>query len=209
MSLDQAVRALRTGRWGRGRELLEVLLAEPQPPTVEGPLRGMLAQALLELDRCEEAKDELRHALRIAKALGDQKAIDQLRALNGRVYAQLAHEREQARLAQAQQAELQRPLDELLARASTPAERCTVLLGKANAELDLDLALRAREEAEHAGPREQVLARLCLARLQPRRAEAMLREAHRIADTHEEPQLVAAIAQAARAAGVDFATHLF
>ncbi len=207
--MDRALQALRAGRWAQGQELLEELLAQPQPPTVEGPLRGMHAQRLLELDRCEEAKDELRHAMRIAKALGDQGAIDALRALNGRVYAQLAHQREQARLAAAQRSELARPLDEQLAQATSPAERCSVLLARANADQDLELAERARQEAEQAGPRERVLSRLCLARLRPREAETMLREAHAIADAAEEPQLVAAIAQAARAAGVDFATHVF
>ncbi len=114
---------------------------------------------------------------------------------------------------------LDTPLELLLAAARTPAERVDTMVRRANAEMDQgdvnrgkqiaqDAVLLARESCPHAA-RERVLALLCFLRTAPDNAAPLLAEAHGIADSANEPQLISAIVHAARTLGVPLPTHVF
>ncbi|HJN76997.1 MAG TPA: hypothetical protein QGF58_23935 [Myxococcota bacterium] len=176
---------LRTRRWAEAEVLLRDALERQSAPP--GPLLGLLSQSLLEQGRAEEAKETCRQALRTAKASGDQRGLAQLRQLNARIRAELA-----------------------AATVSAEPSEVEALLLQAQRSRGAEAAALAREaQGLAAGPREEVLCCLALVRAEPDRAETHLRSAHAIADEHEEPQLIAAIANAARMAGVDFGTHRF
>ena len=213
MTLPRAVALLGARRWAEGAQVLERVLEGPLTEGQRGPALGMYAQALLELGRLDEAKDAVRQAMRVAKGLGDSRGLAQLRALNGRVYGELAARQDRQRVELEEAQALERPLAELLAEAADDRARADVHLRKANARIDRGedgaaLARAGLELARSAGAvREQVLCMLCLARVED--TEGWLRQAHTLADDAEEPQLVAAIAKAARTAGVDFGTHCF
>ena len=114
---------------------------------------------------------------------------------------------------------LDTPLELLLAAARTPAEWVDTMVRRANAEMDQgdvnrgkqiaqDAVLLARESCPHAA-RERVLALLCFLRTAPDNAAPLLAEAHGIADSANEPQLITAIVHAARTLGVPLPTHVF
>ena len=148
--------------------------------------------------------------------LGDADGVTQLRGLNQTIYAALAHKSEQARLAAEEAKLLEASLESLLETAQSPHERVMALIRKANQAADLHtpdvpLARRAVAEADALsdGIREQVLARLCLARACPEEAERCLADARDRADEADEPNLVGAVASAARAMGVRLAERVF
>jgi hypothetical protein len=215
--LDEPVEALREERFGEALVLLDgMLMANVLPEAARARAMGMRAQALLGLGQLERAKDALVMALRAARALGDSDGVIQLRGLNEAIYAALAHKSEQSRLAAEEAVLLKESLESLLAAAKTPHERVMALIRKANQAADLNtpdvpLARRAVAEADalSQGIREQVLARLCLARTCPEEAARWLDDARDRADDAEEPNLVGAVASAARAMGVRFAERVF
>jgi hypothetical protein len=215
--LDEPVEALREERFGEALVLLDaMLMANVLPEAARARAMGMRSQALLGLGQLERAKDALVMALRAARALGDADGVTQLRGLNEAIYAALAHKSEQSRLAAEEAVLLKESLESLLAAAKTPHERVMALIRKANQAADLNtpdvpLARRAVAEADalSQGIREQVLARLCLARTCPEEAARWLDDARDRADDAEEPNLVGAVASAARAMGVRFAERVF
>jgi len=114
---------------------------------------------------------------------------------------------------------LETPLELLLAAARTPLERVDTMVRRANAEMDhgdvergtqiaQEAVVLARESCPQAA-RQRVLSLLCFLRTAPENAEALLGEAHAVADTADEPQLVTAIAHAARTLGVPLPIHVF
>jgi hypothetical protein len=215
--LNHAVDALRGERHGEALLALDAALSgDALPPGARARALGMRAQALLGAGQLDLAKDTLILALRAARALGDAEGVTQLRALNQSIYAALAHRDEQARLAAEEATRLQESLESLLAAAQSPEERVMALIRKANQAADHDapdlpLARRAVAEADAlpGGIREQVLARLCLARSCPEEAPRWLEDARDRADDADEPNLVDAVAGAARAMGVRFAERVF
>ena len=215
--LDEPVEALREERFGEALFLLDAtLMANVLPEPARARALGMRAQALLGLGQLDRAKEGLVLALRAARALGDADGVTQLRGLNQTIYAALAHKSEQARLAAEEAALLQEPLERLLDAAQSPHERVMALIRKANQAADLltpDVPLARRAVAEsdalQDGIREQVLARLCLARACPAEAPRWLADARDRADEADEPNLVGAVASAARAIGVRLAERVF
>ena len=174
----------------------------------------MHAQALFLLGRLQEAKPVLRAAMRTAKSRGDLPGLEALRGLNAQLYAQLQEEAEQTRLAAEEAGRMAIPLEQLLAQAKTPQEACMAVIAKANALAGagdsgaVGLALEGWERADKLAPgfvRERVLARLCQAKANPAQAETYLNAARDLADRNSEPQLLAAVVQAARAQAVVFA----
>ena len=191
-------------------------MANTLPEPARARALGMRAQALLGLGQLDGAKDGLVLALRAARALGDADGVTQLRGLNQTIYAALAHKSEQTRLAAEEATLLQASLESLLESAQSPQERVMALIRKANQAADLNtpdvpLARRAVAEADALpqGVREQVLARLCLARAHPEEAARWLDDARDRADDADEPNLIGAVASAARAMGVRFAERVF
>jgi hypothetical protein len=69
-------------------------------------------------------------------------------------------------------------------------------------------ALATAAHARASGPREAVLALLALAEV-PGRARYALVSAHEVADACGDPNLVTAVARAAKAAGVEFPPYVF
>ncbi len=215
--LDEPIEALRDERFGEALFLLDAtLMANVLPEPARARALGMRAQALLGLGQLDRAKEGLVHALRAARALGDADGVTQLRGLNQTIYAALAHKSEQTRLAAEEAKLLEASLESLLETAQSPHERVMALIRKANQAADLHtpdvpLAHRAVAEADalSEGIREQVLARLCLARACPEEAERWLADARDRADEADEPNLVGAVASAARAMGVRLAERVF
>jgi hypothetical protein len=215
--LDEAVEALRGERFGEALILLDAaLMANTLPEPARARALGMRAQALHGLGQLDRAKDALVLALRAARALGDADGVTQLRGLNQAIYAALAHRSEQTRLAAEEATLLESSLERLLESAQSPEERVMAVIRKANqaaegGEPDVPLARRAVSEADTLpqGIREQVLARLCLARACPEEAARWLTDARDRADDADEPNLIGAVASAARAMGVRFAERVF
>ena len=213
-ALDRAVAALRHGRADQAEAILAALDVDTLPPAHQGPALGMHAQALFLLGRLQDAKPVLRAAMRTAKSRGDLPGLEALRGLNAQLYAQLQEEAEQTRLAAEEAGRLAIPLEQLLAQATTPQEACTAVIAKANALAGagdpgaVGLALEGWERADklpQSFVRERVLARLCQAKANPAQAEAYLNAARDLADKNSEPQLLAAVVQAAKAQAVVFA----
>ncbi len=213
-ALDRAVAALRHGRADQAEAILAAVDPETLPPAHQGPALGMRAQALFQLGRLQEAKPVLRAAMRVAKSRGDLPGLEALRGLNAQLYAKLQEEAEQTRLAAEEAGRMAIPLEQLLAQAKTPQEACTAVIAKANALAGagdpdaVDLALQGWERADKLPDgfvRERVLARLCQAKANPLQAETYLTAARDLADKNSEPQLLAAVIQAARGQSIVFA----
>ncbi|MCB9765315.1 MAG: hypothetical protein H6739_36410 [Alphaproteobacteria bacterium] len=212
----EAVEALQRGDPARAEALLRDALPALASPSVRARALGLQAQALLALGRAPEARDALRGALRLARDLNDPDGLHQLRALNGRVYARLAEDQHQARLAADEAEALDASLEALLAAAETPRDAAMVFVRKANQALDQgeDALALAREGLARAlacdgATREQVLALLCVARAEPERRAAHLERARGLADRADETALLTAVARAAEDAGVPFAPRVF
>lgn len=171
---------------------------------------SLLGQAEIERGRPDLAERPLRDAAILAKRLGDAEGLLEIRALQARSLAASAD----AHTKSTEDAERRRIADTslatLLAAAASDAERAAVKVAKANAEADAGrseeaaaLATEAVQDAIAAGSvREEVLARLTLARCAPSRAEVELLAALSAAEQHAEFALVGAVARAASLAGV-------
>lgn len=209
--LDAVVRALRHGRHADALSTLDAALASPLPPDLEGRARGMRAQALFALGRLNDAKLEVRHAMRVARALQDQTGLDQLRGLNGQIYAALAAEAEQARLRAESAAQDTLTLDQLLAAATTDDERAHAWVLKARTAPDTAWVQGALERVDGlaCGVKPRVILRLELAERDPERRAHWLEQARALADRAEEFQLLAAVAQTARRLGVQLSPPRF
>ena len=177
---------------------------------VRARVLSLLGQAEIERGRPDLAERPLRDAAILAKRLGDTEGLLEIRALQGRALAASAdrhtlatEEAERRRIAET-------PLPTLLAAATTAAERAAIKVAKANAEADAGrregaegLADDAIADAIAGGSiREEVLARLTLARCAPARAEAELSAALATAERGAEFALIGAVARAAALAGV-------
>ncbi len=193
--------------------VLEQLAEVPLAPPLRGRAWAWKGQALTELGRHEEAAGALMEAIREARRLGDHDDLVALRALLDRVRAVQAAEelgtREQARDRALAALSRQELLDGV-----APGERVDRLLRQANVWIDLGRAEEAAcnledalSEADALGElRARVLTRLCQLRLpaalRPASAELLLYTAWRLADEHDDTNLIAATASAARAAGL-------
>jgi len=210
------IEALREGRPAEAAEALRQVAedrdfaAAEDLPDVRARVFSLLAQALLEADRPREAEPWARRALSATEALGDEQGALQIRALHQRIFA-AATDALRAEQAARQAATLAAtPLEEVLAGLDTDAARAPALVAKANAEVDAGraesgaeiarAALRAARAAEIL--REEVLARLTLARALPAEAEVHLQAAWARAEAADEFNLVGAVARAAELAGV-------
>jgi hypothetical protein len=149
---------------------------------------GYRAQALRTLARVDEAERAAAEAVRLAKRAGDADGVAALRQLHASILASVAAVR-----AAAQQA---------AGDTSDGSVGRVLELAKAGrSEEATHLACVIRDRARAAGDaREEVLALLAAARAgDPHR---WIREAHAVADASDDQNLVTAVAQAARAAGV-------
>lgn len=168
------------------------------------------AQALEGLGRLEEAERAAAEAVRSARRAEDAAGLAALRPLHARILGAIAARRQVETRREQDRVLADTPDDTLLAGAEDDAERAARLVRKGNALADLGRGAEARDVLERAralagpSPRETVLALLGLARVDD--ADRWVREAAAFADREGDPNLVTAVAHAARAAGVRLGT---
>lgn len=181
-------------------------LADDDLRDIRARVGSLYAQALIECGRPLEAEAPLREARRIARGLGDDAGIAATADLVRRVASARA---EAARQATATAADLDAPID------GTGIPRADALLRRAGAEADAgrrEDAARHAEEAlsiAEAGPREQVLAHLVLARTDPARTASEIALAFAIAEAADDFTLAGTVVRAAELAGVALPTAPF
>lgn len=180
-------------------------LDDPELLDVRARLCSLYAQALLESGETADAGLWVRKALRATSTLKDSAGLAEVRALQGRIVGATA-DAEAARQRQVEREHIAAtPLDTLLQTASTPAARAGILTKKAAAHASADevetavrLYHRAIAAADAAAVvREQVLARLGIAAIDPQRATAWIRAAQALAERAEEYTLLGTIAREA------------
>lgn len=204
--LRDAWEALRTRRPSEALAILEAL-EETGRPGYDGRLHAWRAEALEALGRLDRASAEATRAIRIARAAEDADALNAFRALNQRILASLAavqlaeqERKKDAHLADVDEAQLIAGLDGP-ARAAALTRRAQALIDAERRAEAVEVARRAFGAAD-GDPREQVLALLCETRAEPDRALLLLARAHAVADAADDPNLIAAVARAARGVGV-------
>ena len=224
MNLPERVRqgydALREGRAEAAAGLLGPAVDDPELARaadlqdLRARVCSLYAQALLESGRPLDAEAPIRDALRIAKKLHDDVGVYELRMLQGRIASAVVDVTRAAAEARERDRVRKTPLAELLAGHDHPLARAGILVQKANVHAedgDRVVALTLAEEAlalaiAHDSVRDQVLARLTIARAAPERAAEALREALVVAEGAAEFNLVGAVARAAEVAGVTLQT---
>ena len=205
-----ALAALQRGRAAEAAEHLAPVvrapeLEDPELADVRARLCSLYAQALLESGDTSQAGIWVRKALRAATATGDTEGITEIRALQGRIVGAVADAEGARRREEERAAIAARPLDELLMGLDAPDAIAQVLVKKASAVAHQGgfdeasaLFLRAIDVADDAGVlREQVFARLGLAATKPALADALVRQAHALAESADEFTLLATIAREA------------
>lgn len=214
-ALRAGVAALRGGRPAEAVDLLAQVVTglEGAGDLADVHLRAstLLAQALLETGSLGDASRRIQQVRRAARAAGDRAAAAAAEELDLRVRARATEEASAAERARRLAAVAERPLEDILARASGDLARAAALIEKANAELGAGRPERAgdvaREALLHAraahATREQVLAHLTIAEAEPARARSELLDALDLADRAHNTGLITLIARAAEAAGVE------
>jgi hypothetical protein len=210
------VDALRQGRPDEAVEALErvvndpAFLAEEDLVDVRARVFSLLAQALLGAGRAGDADQWAGAALELAIRLDDRRGEAEIRSLQREIRSASAEELRRLAAAKESRRIAQTPEDILLSGVRDPAERAALLTMKANAEADAgradagaSIARRALEQALAAGAlREEVLARLSIARCDPAAAVLELTAAWRRAEAADAFTLVGAVARAAEFVGV-------
>ncbi len=182
---------------------------------VRARAHSLLAQALLEADRPEEARKPHSVALQLAREEDDAGGLAVLAELGQRIEAACARVSEQAAARERAARLAALSIDEIEGRVRSEPARVEVLVRKANAESDAGRSAEAVVVAERAlagavalgDPRLQVLARLSIARASSDRAPEELAAALQCADAASEPGLITAVAKAAELHGVSLPTQ--
>ncbi|MEC7240903.1 MAG: hypothetical protein VXW32_06660 [Myxococcota bacterium] len=215
--LHNAVVAMKSGDYLRAIELLSDALEDvANSPQTRARAASLRSQAHLLIGSIQEALVDWRLAWSQVQQLSDESGQKSLRGLR-REIAQAKAQRDHSR---AQKAKSRALLESPAPNAGDidSEDGLNLLLERANAHFDCDepeqgvaSALQLLEICEASMPivRFQVLGRLCLLRGRPDRAEELLEACRDLADMANEPQLVGAVARAAKALGYEFAPHVF
>lgn len=206
--MRDAFAALAAGDPTRALTCLEGLSPTGRPG-FDARVHGYRAQALDALGRLEEAEREAAAAVRIARRAQDADGVAAFRVLHQHILGGLAAVRIAAQ-ERARDAELVGADPELALRDLEGGARAGWLIRRAGALLDAGRRDEARatcqraeaEAAAAADPREQVFALLAGLRVDPEAPLVRLARAHTIADAADDPNLITAVAKAARALGV-------
>lgn len=171
----------------------EALAAAADLVDVRARVLVLYAQALVAAERLEEAQPAMVEALRAVKRLDDDEGVAAVRALQ-----QVAnHTRTKKRT----------PHAAAPARPAPAPDDAEAILAAANAATGEEAALLGEQAFALAvlrgSVREEVLARLVLARSRPETARAQLEAALRRARGADEFTLVGAVVRAAELAGVE------
>jgi hypothetical protein len=207
---------MRARSWALARTHITHALATLADPALLARLHGWHAQALCELGEFQLARNSVRQALLSARDLGESKSLVPLKDLHGRITSGLiAQATADSHRAEAQALAAQ-PLDALLAAAPDPTARAGVYLARADAMVDAGrphevpgLVRSGLRAAPVSATREQVLLRLAHLRIRPPGARDILAQALAIADEADSHNLIAAVAQAARALGLELPEQTF
>lgn len=214
-AVRRGVDALRSGRPADAVDALatvvadEALAAAPDLVDIRARVLVLHAQALSESGRLDEAKSAIPEALRAVRRLDDDDGIHAVKQLQARLVRDIADDHRRASEAIERARVARTPIDELLA-AGVAEQRADVLLRKANAMIDtgspeegggyadeaLALAMAARSV------RDEVLARLSIARARPADAAQQVAAALAIAERAADFNLVGTVARAAALHGV-------
>lgn len=213
--VQRGIAALARQDWAEATRVLGTAASDPDLEAhadlqdVRARVLSMHAQGLLRLGRIAEANHQVRAAMRILRDLEDESGLNEVRALSTQIF--------QAGLEQRQRADRRRKLAELaeqpleqIVAGLEGAELAERLVERADAELLADRPLEAQRSAEQAlntavaaqALREEVLARIALARCVPDRATEELTAAWSRAEKADEFNLVSLVANAAEALGV-------
>ncbi len=175
------------------------------------------AQAVLETGGIELAQTSVLEAMRLARLEGDTVGLSQARALQKRVLER-RDERSRNAIAASQAKRIaEAPLSDIRKRlAPHPQQLCDALIKKSNALLDLGqhdeaypLATEALQTAlPHGWLREEVLARLSIARARPSEAPEQLYLAWRRSERASDFTMVGTVARAADLQGVSLPTQV-
>jgi tetratricopeptide (TPR) repeat protein len=208
------IEALRQGDHELAIAAFSIALATDLTESLAARATSLRSQSHMLHGDLSAAMVDWREAWRLVSVLQDpvgEKALKGLRAQIGQ--ARAAKNAQQTQQAQSKN-RLKANLEEQLAQLESTEDKLNLLVETANAYIDcgqgqvgLTHAQSALEQADLAispHPRIQVLARLCLLRVMPERAEELLEAALEIADDANEPQLVAAVARSAKSTGYEF-----
>nr|MBA2319948.1 hypothetical protein [Deltaproteobacteria bacterium] len=177
---------------------------------VKARASSLYAQALLAAGRPAEAWRWSEGALRLAKSLGDEAGLAEIRTLHQSIREALTSAAQQRAAVEHGRRLAERSVEEILIGLGSAEERADALVKKANAEIDAgrpaegaEIARRAVEEAASAAAiAPEVFARIAIARAAPAEAGAQLLAAWRRAERANEFNLVGAVARACELLGV-------
>ena len=212
-------------RAGRAEEAIETLrlVAEdpefaiaPELDDVRARVWSLYAQALLTGNRPAEAVHWSQCSLRIARALGDEAGILEIRHLHEQIREAISVGAKESAAREHNLRLSGLTVEQVIAGISSPVEQADALIKKANADLDAgkteqaaQIAARALEIATSVGSvREEVFAGIVLARIHPTEAASFLTAAWRRAERADEFNLVGTVARAAELACVRLPTLL-
>ncbi len=214
--LYAAVQALKNNQSIEAAALLNHALHTDLTPQHRARATSLRAQAHLLSGDLEKALVDWREAWALVKDLEDAAGEKALRGLR-REIGQLKAQR-QAALAQKTQSRALLDSSAPLPDSESLEDQMNRLLERANAHFDcgepdqgIHIAHKvlALAQSEASQVRFQVLGRLCLLRGEPERAAELLEESRRLADNANEPQLLGAVARAAKSLDYTFAPIVF
>ncbi len=175
----------------------EALALSSDNKSLRARVLAWLGQAEMYCGNYKAAGQAVRQSIALATELGDKDDVLQLKALQ----AQITTRRQAAAGMMASPLPIDLP--------DTPVARANALIGMGDHLTGEMLARDAREKARVGGDaREEVMALLAIARIPGKAPEAIL-EAAAVADASDDMNLVTAVAQAAKAAGVEIPPKVF
>lgn len=184
-------------------------LNEPDMIDVRARLCSLYAQALLQAGDAKQASLWVRKALRAASTMKDEDGLKEVRALQGQIVGALADAEAARRRAVERKHIAETSLEDLLATATSPEERASILAKKASSLAGTGAQAHAADlydqsmkiADQHSILREQVFARLGMAAVHPD-AAVWVQQAQQLAEAASEYTLLSTIAREADRLGV-------
>ena len=219
--LNDAVSHLRNGQADRAKKLLEALLDDTvfmgasDLEDVHARVLSLHAQAALECEAFDEALASLDRSEALDPPHPSQPTPTPRESLREAILEARKTSAANARDKERLRALAEVPIEAILMRARSPFERCSALVERANAAAEVErpeeaiaLAKQAIAEANAIGAtRDEVLGHLIVSRAAPAESQAAIDAAIECAEKANEPQLLAAIATAARHCGATLPTQ--
>ena len=168
---------------------------------------SLLAQAQFHSGDLAMADQWIQRALRTLRVQPDPRGLQQVRELQTAIVTSIAEDRHRKMAIKEQKRLAEIPSETFLESLKNPGCQLDRMLKKANADLrygdpESGIALAKEVVRTATDPRNSVLAMITLARAEPQTAATTLCGAFEVAQRHEEIQLVALVANAAKELGV-------